>query len=178
MNTVLICLIICSIYSFIIYKILDIKLKKSVKNKNFLREVHEEINSLITQINETSDRNVLLVENRLEKLNNLIYDSDKKIIILKEILSDANNKIINNKEKDEPATTSSEKQPLEIEIEDEEMIDTEEPIVNKSIKDDSSLSKKDRIILLHKQGISSAVIARQTDSTIGEVETTISIDRG
>ncbi|MBN1969032.1 MAG: hypothetical protein JW870_06665, partial [Candidatus Delongbacteria bacterium] len=45
------------------------------------------------------------------------------------------------------------------------------------VEDDPSLSRRERILLLHKQGISSTVIANQTKATIGEVELIISLSR-
>lgn len=165
MNTILICLIICSVYSFIIYKVLSIRINNKIDNKTFLKEVHDEINSLITQINETSDRNVLLIENRLERLNNLITISDKSI---------SNMKYYNSlKQQETPVEPKHEtKAPIFI----EEVITHEAEIPE--INDDETLTRRERILLLHRQGISPTIIASQTKATIGEVELIISLSRG
>lgn len=166
MNTFLICLIICSVYSLIIYQILSKRINKKINNKTFLNDVKEEINLLITQINETSDRNVLLIENRLERLNSLLSASDKKLSKLRTAVID------NIPEKQEPVE-------LEI-VEPEPELPPIEQADGKSniIQDNPSLNRKERILLLYKQGISSSVIASQTRSTIGEVELIISLSRG
>ena len=168
MNTILISLIICSVYSFIIYKVLSSKINKKIDNKTFLKEVHEEINSLITQINETSDRNVLLIENRLERLNNLISISDRSIVNLKNY----NNNIKKYESLKVEEEVIQEKVPIKI----EEVITQE--IKSSDINTDVTLTRRERIILLHRQGISPTIIASQTKATIGEVELIISLSRG
>jgi len=168
MNTLLICLIVCSLYSVVIYRVLSNRLNKKIDNKKFLSSVHEEINSLITQINETSDRNVMLLENRLDRLNNLLLESDKKLLQLKnacksQVLSE------NAKESVEKIT------PVR------QVFIEKVPDINKEmtdVADDPTLSRRERIILLHKQGISPTIIASQTKATIGEVELIISLSRG
>lgn len=172
MNTILICLIVCSIYCFILYKIVIHRINKKIDNKSFLKSVKEEINSLITQINETSDRNVLLIENRLERLSNAVADADKRLNSFKKEI---------NKEILTPASDIKEikKKPISLEI-----IETEDNIFKESVsiksnelEDDNTLPRRDRILLLHRQGISPSIIASQTNATIGEVELIISLSR-
>ncbi|MGL1894676.1 MAG: hypothetical protein OCD02_23860 [Spirochaetaceae bacterium] len=168
MNTLLICLIVCSVYSFVIYRVLSRRVNKKIDNKTFLNSVKEEINSLINQINETSDRNVLLVENRLEKISLAIAEADRKLAKLKteskvNIETKVTQNILSSQPVIEPEVmfTGNEVEPEKI-----------EPI------DDPSLTRRERILLLHKQGISPTVIASQTKATIGEVELIISVNRG
>lgn len=177
MNTILICLIVCTVYSFIIYRVLSIRINKKIDNKTFLKEVHEEINSLITQINETSDRNVLLIENRLERLNNLIATSDRSISNLKSYNTIRKNEPVKKVEKQEPIqieelvseTNSDASYNKNVSIND---------ISNENVDNNLTLTKRERILLLHRQGISPSIIATQTRSTIGEVELIISLSRG
>lgn len=163
MNTILICIIICSVYSLIIYQVLSRRINKKINNKTFLNDVKEEINLLITQINETSDRNVLLIENRLERLNSLLAASDKRLSNLKSaVLENKNQKLA----------------PIKTKVIDPILVP--EPAIDsfEVVDDDPSLSRKERILLLHKQGISASVIASQTKATIGEVDLIISLSRG
>eukprot|EP01156_Anaeramoeba_ignava_P015856 Anaeramoba_ignava/a616399_95.p1 GENE.a616399_95~~a616399_95.p1 ORF type:complete len:186 (+),score=-4.35 a616399_95:506-1063(+) len=185
MNTILICLIVCSVYSIIIYAVLSYRISKKVDNKTFLKEVRDEINSLVTQINETSDRNVLLLENRLERLSNLISISDTAISRLKNLNRESEEKKDIKVDNGRGESSSSDPQISvvntipenlnQIEI-DEVIPDTSEQ--SPEIEVNESLSRKDRILLLHRQGISPSVIATQTKATIGEVELIISLDRG
>lgn len=163
MNIIII-LIICTIYSFILYFILKSRIDSRVNNKKFLREVREEIASLVTQINETSDRNVTLLENRLERLNSLLAEADGKIAILKKDIKVCDKLVI------KPKVTTIVKESVKPEVKESLDIDL--------VEDNKSLSTKERIILLHKQGISPTVIARKTESTIGEVELIITLNRG
>ena len=173
MNTFLICIIICSVYSIVIYQVLNKKINKKIENKTVLKDVKEEINLLITQINETSDRNVLLIENRLERLNSLLSASDIKLSKLKSaIVEKVPNPVDSN--------NTIELEVVEESTTEEVKLDTpfNEKVDETIIKDNPSLTRRERILLLHKQGISSSVIASQTRSTIGEVELIISLSRG
>lgn len=167
MNTLLICLIVCSVYCFILYKAIIYRINKKIDNKSFLKNVKEEISSLVTQINETSDRNVLLVENRLERLTNAVNEADRRLqLFKKEVKKDILPPLSDLKEVKE--------KPISLEI-----IETEDvkPESNDQLEDDLTLPKKERILLLHRQGISPSVIASQTKATIGEVELIISLSR-
>ena len=181
MNTFLICIIVCSLYGLVIYKILSSKIKKKIDNKTFLKEVHDEINSLVAQINETSDRNVLLIENRLERLSNLISISDITLSELKRFNSDSRENISENKKNTTNKINNSETGNIQnsINIIKNERI---EKVVDEGkfhvLNDNETLTKRERILLLHKQGISPSVIASQTKATIGEVELIISLNRG
>ena len=170
MNTILLSLIVCTVYGFIIYQIMSYRLYRKIDNKSFLRKVKEEISSLITQINETSDRNVQLLEHRLDKLNRTLDDADNKITLLRYELD---RKVVI---------------PMD---ENRSIGEVEEEIINESLEEsvsetvdtipidvDSSLTQREKILLLHKQGISSSVIAIQTKATLGEVELIISLNRG
>lgn len=165
---ILITLIICTVYSFILYFILRSRIDSNLNNKKFLREVREEISSLVTQINETSDRNVTLLENRLEKLTNLIEQADIRISGLKKEIKVQKVHVIEEVKK-EPVKI------VESQI-------TEEAVTNlldiDLVDDDTALTRKERIILMHKQGISPSIIARRTESTVGEVELVISLNKG
>lgn len=167
MNTLLICLIVCSVYCFVLYKIIIYRINKKIDNKSFLKKVKEEINSLVTQINETSDRNVLLIENRLERLNSAVNEADQRLQLFKKEIK---------KEIQTPVTELKEvkEKPISLEI-----IETDDatPEINDQLEDDLNLPRKDRILLLHRQGISPSVIASQTKATIGEVELIISLSR-
>ncbi|OQY39995.1 MAG: hypothetical protein B6229_02705 [Spirochaetaceae bacterium 4572_7] len=173
MNTILLSLIVCTVYGFVVYQIMNYKLHKKIDNKSFLRGVKEEISSLITQINETSDRNVQLLEHRLDKLNRTLDEADRKITLLRYELDRKIDIPLNEDTllRDAHNIVKEQIQGLEPEIEPEVEVTI--------IKDEgSSLSKRERILLLHKQGISSSVIASQTKVTIGEVELIISLNRG
>lgn len=168
MNTLIIILIVCTIYSFILYFVLRSRIDSNLNNKKFLREVREEISSLVTQINETSDRNVTLLENRLEKLTNLIDQADIRISGLKKEIKVQKVHVI-----EDPKTRPLEfnpPEPVNKPISEELDIDI--------VDDNTALTRKERIILMHKQGISTSIIARKTESTVGEVELVISLNKG
>lgn len=165
---ILIILIVCTVYSFILYFILRSRIDSNLNNKKFLREVREEISSLVTQINETSDRNVTLLENRLEKLTNLIEQADIRISGLKKEIKVQKVHVIEEIKPESVKVT----EPVVKQEKKNDQLDID------LVDDNTALTRKEKIILMHKQGISPSIIASKTDSTVGEVELVISINKG
>ena len=148
---------------------LNRRLNKKIDNKSFLNGVNREISSLITQINETSDRNVMLIENRLDRLTKILGEADIKINQIR-AMSLAK---INTEGYEKENSINNQKIFNEVKIEP-----IEAPQTQKNMEDDPTLSRRERILLLYKQGISPTIIASQTKATIGEVELIISLSRG
>ena len=68
---------------FIVYLILKAKLNKSVDPKAILESIREEVDRIIVELNSTTDRNITLLEDKVQSLSTLLEQADKKIGILK-----------------------------------------------------------------------------------------------
>jgi len=173
MTSIVISIGICIIISGLLYIILVQKIEHAKSEPEVLKKIRAEINQMIVELNQTADRNIGLVEERIRRLNILLEQSDQKIRLLQgetgrytqsvETYSKMKPKNIlplsqgTNRENASPSGRG-------------EMKPVSEPVQEKS------MSKRDKIITLYKQGISTNIIASRVDSTVAEVELIISIN--
>jgi hypothetical protein len=73
---------ICLLAIYSVYFLLNKKISKILDSEKILSRVDDEVNNLILDLNQTTERNILLVEDRIKKLSELIKDSDKSILLL------------------------------------------------------------------------------------------------
>jgi len=151
---------ICLLAIYSVYYLLNRKITKILDSEKILSRVDDEINSLILDLNQTTERNILLVEDRIKKLSELIKDSDKSILLLHKEL---------NRPQIEPIDYShlSKKRNF-LPVEDEMVKDDQE--------NDENLDDKSRILELYNKGFSSDIIASKTGTSIGEVELVITLN--
>ena len=150
---------ICLLAIYSVYFLLNRKISKILDSEKILSRVDEEVNSLILELNQTTERNVLLIEDRITKLSQLIKESDKSILLLNKEF---------NRQKIEPLNYNNlSKKRIFIPVEDE--------IVKTDTENDENLSDKLRILELFNKGFTSEVIASKTGTSIGEVELIITL---
>ena len=130
------------------------RIAKSGQARYALNSVRNEVEEIITELNQTTDRNVDLIEDRIKQISGLIEKADKRITILKKEAE-----IEHRGEHRGPATYGNLRNaPVE--------------------KPKREMTKREKILDLHQQGFSSGIIAQQVGATIGEVELTISLMEG
>ena len=138
---------------FVVYLILKQKLNKSLDPQTVLESIREEVDRIIVELNSTTDRNITLLEDKVQSLTNLIEQADKKIGILRREI-----------EKHELAgkvySELAEKRGKEPEVEGN----------NQGEQDVHT-----QVIQLHRQGISASVIAKRIGITLAEIELIISL---
>ncbi len=64
-----------------VYFILKKKISRTLAAANVLREVREEVNRILVELNQTTHRNVSLLEDRIASLAELLARADKKIAL-------------------------------------------------------------------------------------------------
>ena len=75
--------VLLSIASFaVLYVLFMRRIKNELTTRRLLDELRDEVNSLVVELNQTTDRNVGLVEERIKRLQNLISETDKRIQLL------------------------------------------------------------------------------------------------
>ena len=100
-------------------------------------------------MNKTADRNIQLIEDRINNLKNLVEQADKRITVL-------------NKE-----------QKIKI-----EPVKIKQPEVSiNAVKIPKKLSFREQVLEMHLQGIEPKVIAAKMEANVGEVELIISLSR-
>jgi hypothetical protein len=135
------------------------KLKKQQKSKVLL-ELESEVNDLILEMNQTTDRNINILEEKIRALSKILNDADKRI----KILGTETGKI-------KAETTVYSRAGLI----DEKKLDSDVPLKKKQAVE---TNKRDRIIELHNNGFTSSVIASRVGLTVGEIELIISLVEG
>jgi hypothetical protein len=67
----------------LIYVILRERFRRSLLAASQTREMRDEVDRLIVELNQTTDRNIVLIEDRIASLNELLGKADKKIGLLR-----------------------------------------------------------------------------------------------
>jgi hypothetical protein len=136
----------------VLYFILKRKIEKSVNPKALIDEIRVEVDRILLELNNTTDRNISLIEDRIHAISELLERADKKIMILnreseKYSMSKNYNTILQKTKKNpEPEKKSGEEKDM-----------------------------KQKVLKLYREGFSPAVIANHTNLPVGEVELIISL---
>ncbi len=133
--------------------LLYLKLSREIRNAisydHVLDEVRRDVEDLIVQINQATERNISLVEDRIKKINSLLALADKRITLL---------------ERDTIPRYTEIKRPVIPDV--------------AQARSNQKVSKKEQVLELHRNGFSSGIIAAKAGISIGEVELIISLSSG
>ncbi|MBN2554194.1 MAG: hypothetical protein JXB06_15560 [Spirochaetales bacterium] len=131
---------------FIVYLILKAKLQKSVDPKVILDSIREEVDRIIVELNSTTDRNITLLEDKVQNLSSLLEQADKKIGLLRR-------EIEKHELSGKVYSELAEKRGQEVAEED----------------------LQSRVLRLHEQGIPASVIAKRLGITLAEIELIVTL---
>ena len=131
---------------FIVYLILKAKLHKSVDPKVVLESIREEVDRIIVELNSTTDRNITLLEDKVQNLSTLLEQADRKIGILRREI---------------------EKHELSGKIYSELAEKRGQQVVEQDMQS--------RVLQLHRQGISASAIAKRLGITLAEIELIVTL---
>ncbi len=142
-----------------------------LQESKVLGELESEVNDLVLELNQTADRNINILEEKIKTLVKILNNADKRIKILG---------MESGKSKSETVTYNQlgiiqDNQILNRKIEKNQPKIIKEEVVEEKLKEKN---KKDIIIELHNNGFTSVVIASRVGLTIGEVELIISLVEG
>ena len=143
------------------------RIDKRLRSNETLQVVREEISGLIVELNQTTNRNVEIIEERIERLKEITQRADKRIGLL--------TKEIGKKEKETEVYTSLKPQAGRPPGGDEQRPrENEEPVSGEPRGGEST---RERVLALYNNGISPDVICKELDITLAEVELVISLNR-
>ncbi|WPM06038.1 hypothetical protein QIA41_02960 [Borreliella sinica] len=140
-----------------------------IKSNSILKKFKSEVDKTIIEINQATDRNINIIEIKIESLNRIIKEVDERIEILDQRLLGFNNSSI-------PGSSSSNFGSKSDGIY-KSNLDYSMPTIEKNIIKES-YNVRNQIILLHEQGMSFEAIAKRFKLDLGEVELIVSIHRG
>ena len=132
----------------IVYLILKAKLRRSVDPKSILESIREEVDRIIVELNSTTDRNITLLEDKVQSLSALLEQADKKVGILKR------------------------------EIEKHELgskVYSELAHGRKGVQEAEEQDRHTQVLNLHRQGISKSAIAKRVGITLAEIELIVTL---
>jgi DNA helicase HerA-like ATPase len=157
-NTLLIAALIIAGY-LVVYLILKRRLERALNAARLLGEVREEVNRILIELNQTTNRNITLIEDRISRLNELMGKADKKIAVLEREV-----------EKQELAAR------LYSELSARRPVQAEEPPAPEAPEPTrEGVDKNEEVVRLARSGLSPALIGRRLGITLGEVELIISL---
>lgn len=180
---------------FAIWFLLRSRIRRFLELENLLSGVREEARALIIELNETADRNVSLVEDRMKSLRELLDEVDRRIGLMKrelgtrvferEIYAKLNKRrpivpgaveenVIQNEPPRNPtmsaeATTSVPVDPVPPPIPIPEIVHAAERI-------EKLKSPREQALELHRSGFSAELIAAKIGATVAEVELMIEME--
>ena len=156
-TAIVVSLAVLIIVIFVLGNILR-KIRK-LQKANVIVELQSEVGELILELNQTTDRNINILEEKISALTRLLNDADKRIKMLR---------------------TESERNKSESLVYNQlGRINDNRPLVDSpAAMPAEKTSNRDRIIELHNNGFTTTVIASRVGSTVGEVELIISLIEG
>lgn len=140
------------------YLLLRRRIDRSTQIPAQLEQVREEVGRMVVQLNQTTDRNVSLLEDRIRQLTELLAKADRKIGLLRREgeKHEVSQSVYNHLVKSRPAAPAAE--------------GAEEGPERKD--------RREEILRLHRAGFTPPAIARQINMSLGEVELVISLAEG
>lgn len=133
------------------YLILKRKIERTTNAHSQLEEIREEVARVIIELNQTTERNIALIEDRISHLVELMSTADKKIGLLKR-----------ESEKHEVSQRVYSKL-------------SEKPVVKIPKSAVDKKNNQQEILRLHLSGFTPRIIARRMGLSLGEVELIISL---
>lgn len=169
---------------FFIYKILDRKIKNRLAANKLLQEVRSEVELMVLELNQVTDRNVGLLEERISRLSKLLGEADRKIVTLskegeKYSLGGATYNQLRPKSRNPVEQTTEPSDPAK------QLFFPEKPEESKTPPEADKPSKieetpenladvRGEVMRLYKEGIDKRIIASKLKKTMGEIELIIS----
>jgi hypothetical protein len=159
-GTLLVILANCVVL-FIFFVYFRRRIDRALQSESILSDIRAEVDQMIVELNQTTDRNVGLVEDHLERLAIRIAEADRRIVVLKK-----------EAEKVRTAdTVYSRLKPVAL---------PRQPEVKKAEQKPEALPEKkitirDQVLELYRSGMEAREIAAKVDKTLGEVELIITL---
>ena len=151
---------------------------RRLKPDRILRDIQEELNALMSDLNSAGDRHVTLLEDRINTLQRLITDADQQIDMLRQVVTYIQEDLARNvrdaaPQNDREATSISTLEGADTGI--SPAAQPPEPVADTTGPQESAVEAVRR---LAEFGVSSEMIAQQTGIAVGEVELIISLQKG
>ena len=145
------------------------RIDKAVSGDQWISRIRDEIDELVLEMNQTAERNVALMEDRIRKMESLLEEADRKLIIMQKEAekSDLSRQVYSHLKK---KTVLPKEEPLQREGMQLTLADEEREHEKEKPK-----TLKDQVMALYSQGFSADIISQKLKTTIAEVDLIISL---
>jgi hypothetical protein len=170
MDLVISVLIVVAV-QLVIFLYLRGRIRQELNATSLLKEVQDEVDGMVRELNLSAERNIGLLEARIEELEGLLTQADQKMILLA--------REVERREKTAEVYTQLKRPVLpepesETEPEAEPVVEWKPaPLPPEPVK---QRSLKDRVLALREQDLDPASIATATGATRAEVELILSLN--
>ncbi len=137
-----------------IYLLLKRRISRTMDPARVLESIRQEVDQIIVELNQTTNRNITLVEDRLASLRDLLAHADRKLGLLRR---------------------EQEKQERGAQVYTDLAKPRPQPPQREQEKEREESDPQLEVLRLHASGFSPALIARRTGKTVAEVELIISL---
>ncbi|MFN2311823.1 MAG: DUF6115 domain-containing protein [Spirochaetia bacterium] len=138
------------------FLVLSSRLDRRVGSEQVIDEIRREVGSLLVELNQTTEQNIALIEERIDQLNEAVQKADQRITLL--------DRETERKQEGGELYTDIIKRSAERRRRD--------TVVSPEATAESTT---EQILSLHRKGIAPNIIANRVGSTVGEIELIISL---
>ena len=171
-----------------VYFLLRARIRRQLELESLLDGVREESRALVLELNETADRNVSLVEDRVVALRGLLDEVDRRMGVARRELEsrDKERRAFEQLSRRRPIVPSAaEAIPLELAPRPAPEPPAPKPAVSKPALDirvapESVVpprSKREEALDLHRRGFSAEIIAARIGATVSEIELLVDMEQ-
>jgi hypothetical protein len=82
-STILVLIAVNILGYLVVYLVLRNRIRRTASASAQIAEIREEVNRLVIELNQTADRNISLIEDKIASLTELLSKTDKKMTLLK-----------------------------------------------------------------------------------------------
>lgn len=172
------------LFMYFVYK----KIKRDFLPEKILSNIRVEINNLITDLNRETERDIALIEDKMEHLKKLLIDTDKRLFLAQkeQIKKEKEQEVLQNffdqKEDVNPnikhGLKNTESLPSSFSDLDKESgikVYTKNNFMKRANPIQQTIPLNEQVIEMHNKGLSADFIASSLSMPLGEVELIIDI---
>ncbi len=163
---------------------LKIRVDRVVSGEEWIRKIRDEIDQLVLEMNQTAERNVALLENRVKALQDLLQEADRKLKVLRNESdkNDISRQLYTHLKKQAPiqsAEASEGETTVELSPRDPEGGTLSAPAASREQEETRQAPLlKDQVMELYGQGFSAEIISQKLGASISEVDLIVNLSTG
>jgi hypothetical protein len=161
----------------LIYFLLRREIRRSFSSNELFRQVESEVDSVITELNRTTERNITLIEDKIRQLSQLVRQADHRITLMQKERESGKDRGVEK----EPPSPKSLVYPRPVRSDPPKQpdlpIDLSPPAVEPEpgLLPEKRLTRREQVMLYHRQGLERTLIASKLGITLGEVDLIVSL---